>query len=270
MEHPVELKTKEILNCKGISKSFYTKEGKEHQTLSVVKNLDLAVYEKEFVVLFGPAECGKSTIINMLSGLDSPTSGQVLHDGLPVTGPDPNRGVIYQSIALFPWLTVMGNVEFGPKAQGMTKAERRRKAQYLIDLVKLTGFEKSFPNELSGGMRQRVGIARAYCNEPEILFMDEPFGALDAQTRYMMEEEISRIHVSEKRTVVFVTNNIEEAIYLADRIVLLHNKPTSVKSEYKITIPRPRDYTAQDFLALRRRITHDLDRTDDGMGEVDG
>lgn len=269
MEHPVNLKAKEILGCKGLCKSFFTKEGNADRVLQVVKDLELEVYDKEFVVLFGPAECGKSTIINLLSGLDSPTAGQVFHDSLPVTCPDPKRGVIYQSIALFPWLSVMGNVEFGLKAQGVGQAERRQKAQYLIDLVKLTGFENSFPNELSGGMCQRVGIARAYCNEPEILFMDEPFGALDAQTRYMMEEEISRLHLIEQRTVVFVTNNIEEAIYLADRIVLLHNKPTSVKNEYRIEMPRPRDYTSPDFLALRRQITHDLDKADSGMAGSD-
>lgn len=267
MEHKVDLNRKEILACKRISKTFYSKDGKKQAALDVVSDLHLKVYEKEFVVLFGPAECGKSTIINMLSGLDTPTSGEVYHDGVPVTGPTPNRGVIYQSISLFPWLTVMGNVEFGLKARGVKKSIRREKAQYLIDLVRLTGFEKSFPNGLSGGMRQRVGIARAYCNEPEILFMDEPFGALDAQTRYMMEEEISRIHLSEKRTVVFVTNNIEEAIYLADRIVLLHNKPTSVKEIYEIDMPRPRDYTSKEFLAIRQQITNALDKADDGMGE---
>ena len=269
MEQKVDLTRREILTCQGVSKTFYTKDGKETRVLNVVRDLVLSVYEKEFVVLFGPAECGKSTIINLLSGLDRPTAGTVLHDDLPVMGPDPSRGVIYQSIALFPWLTVMGNVEFGLKAQGVDKTGRRKKAQYLIDLVKLTGSEKSYPNELSGGMRQRVGIARAYCNEPEILFMDEPFGALDAQTRYMMEEEISRIHVKEKRTVVFVTNNIEEAIYLADRIVLLHNKPTSVKATYEIEMPRPRDYTSPEFLALRQRITDNLDKADDGMGHID-
>lgn len=257
---------KEILSCKNICKTFYSKDGKVENSLEVVSDFDFKVYEKEFVVLFGPAECGKSTIINMLSGLDMPTKGTILNDGEKVLGPSPKRGVVYQSIALFPWLTVMGNVEFGPKAMGIDKETRQKKAQYLINLVGLTGFEKSYPNELSGGMRQRVGIARAYSIEPEVLFMDEPFGALDAQTRYMMEEEISRIHLLEKRTVVFVTNNIEEAIYVADRIVLLKRKPTSVKKEYIIDMPRPRDYTSKEFLALRQLITSEIDEESSEMG----
>jgi len=157
----------------------------------------------------------------------------------------------------------MGNVEFGPKARGIIKKEYREKAQYFIDLVGLSGFEKAFPNQLSGGMKQRVGIARAYCSDPEVLFMDEPFGALDAQTRYMMEQEISRIHLAEKRTVVFVTNNIEEALYLADRIIVLHNRPTSVRKTYDLDMPRPRDYTSPAFLSLREEITRMLDSASD-------
>ena len=259
MEHPLDLNKKVMMSCRNVSKTFYTKEKKKIKSLDVVEDFNFDVYENEFVVLFGPAECGKTTIMNIIAGLEPATSGQVMHGDKPVTGPDPNRGFIYQSISLFPWLTVMGNVEFGPKSRGIPKKARREKAQYLIDLVKLTGFEKAYPNQLSGGMRQRVGIARAYCNDPEILFMDEPFGALDAQTRYMMEEEISRIHLAEKRTVIFVTNNIEEAIYLADRVILLKNKPTGIKKEYVIEIPRPRDYTSDEFLALRHEITGMLD-----------
>ncbi|MEA5015479.1 MAG: ABC transporter ATP-binding protein [Candidatus Limiplasma sp.] len=260
MEHSADLSRKVIMSCKNVSKTFHSGEKKDARSLDVVENLNFDVYENEFVVLFGPAECGKTTIINILAGLEPATSGEVLHDGAPVTKPDPKRGVVYQSIALFPWLTVMGNVEFGPKSQGVDKKARRERAQSLIDLVKLNGFEKAYPSQLSGGMRQRVGIARAYCNEPDVLFLDEPFGALDAQTRYMMEEEISRIHLAEKRTVVFVTNNIEEAIYLADRVVILKNKPTSIKREYVIDLPRPRDYTSPEFLALRHEITAMLDK----------
>jgi len=246
---------KEIFRCNSVTKTFSSKA----RTLEVIRDISLSVYEKEFVVFFGPAECGKTTLINILSGLDAPSSGQILQNGIPISGPGQQRGVVYQSIALFPWLTVMGNVEFGPKARGMDKQEYRKKAQYFIDLVGLGGFEKAFPNQLSGGMKQRVGIARAYCSDPEVLFMDEPFGALDAQTRYMMEQEISRIHLAEKRTVVFVTNNIEEALYLADRIIVLRNRPTSVKKTYDIDMPRPRDYTSPAFLGLREEITRMLD-----------
>ena len=155
----------------------------------------------------------------------------------------------------------MKNVEFGPWMQGVSKKKRRARAQHYIDLVGLTGFEKHYPVKLSGGMQQRVGIARAYCNEPELICMDEPFGHLDAQTRYLMEEEVERISAAEKRTVLFVTNNAEEAIYLADRIILLHNCPTSVHKEYVVDLPRPRDYTSPEFLALREQITNEMDRT---------
>lgn len=169
--------------------------------------------------------------------------------------------MVYQTTNLFMWYTVMQNVEFGPKMQGVPRKERRARAQKYIDLVGLNGFEKHYPMKLSGGMQQRVGIARAYANEPELICMDEPFGHLDAQTRYLMEEEVERISNSERRTVVFVTNNAEEAIYLADRIILLHNCPTSVHKEYIVDLPRPRDYTSPDFLALREQITAETDNT---------
>ena len=250
---------KEIFRCNGVSKTFTSKT----RSLEVIRDISLSVYENELVVFFGPAECGKTTLINILSGLDIPSSGEILQHGAPIAGPGKERGVVYQSISLFPWLTVMGNVEFGPKARGADKKDYKKKAQYFIDLVGLGGFEKAFPNQLSGGMKQRVGIARAYCSDPEVLFMDEPFGALDAQTRYMMEEEISRIHLKEKRTVVFVTNNIEEALYLADRIIVLRNRPTSVKKTYDISMPRPRDYTSPEFLGLREEITRMLDPASD-------
>ena len=155
----------------------------------------------------------------------------------------------------------MGNVEYGPKMQGVKKEERRRRAQKYIDLVGLQGFENSFPVKLSGGMQQRVGIARAYCNEPLVMLLDEPFGHLDAQTRYLMQDELTRIWQAEKRTVIFVTNNIEEAVYLADRILVLRNCPTGVKAEYEINLPRPRYYTDPEFLRLRREIDAVVDHT---------
>jgi NitT/TauT family transport system ATP-binding protein/sulfonate transport system ATP-binding protein len=251
---------KPIITCEHISKEFVSQTGKNIDRHRVIEDLSLSVYENEFVVLFGPGECGKTTAINILSGLDTPTSGEVFQGGEKITGPGIERGVVYQSIALFPWLTVMGNVEFGPNARGLDKAETRSRAQELINLVGLQGFENAFPNSLSGGMRQRVGIARAYANDPPVLFMDEPFGALDAQTRYMMEAEILRINEHMKRTVVFVTNNIEEAVFLADRIILLKSCPTSVKKEYIIELERPRNYTAPKFLEIRQEITSVMDK----------
>lgn len=248
---------KTVIECRNVSKAFYSMAGDN----LVVDNLNFNVYENEFVVLFGPGQCGKSTILNLIAGLEKPTGGEIIVSGEKVTGPSPKRGMVYQTTNLFMWYTVMQNVEFGPKMQGVPKKVRRERAQKYIDLVGLKGFEKHFPVKLSGGMQQRVGIARAYANEPELICMDEPFGHLDAQTRYLMEEEVERISNSDRRTVVFVTNNAEEAIYLADRIILLHNCPTSVHKEYIVDLPRPRDYTSPDFLALREQITAEMDNT---------
>lgn len=261
MEYQGYIKDKNpILTCEHINKTFVSGDKKKRVEHKVIDDLSLSIYENEFVVLFGPGECGKSTTLNILAGLDQADSGTVCQHGKKVTGPGIERGVVYQSISLFPWLTVMGNVEFGPKARKVDKKTRRKYAQELINLVGLQGFENSFPNSLSGGMRQRVGIARAYANSPEVLFMDEPFGALDAQTRYLMQEEILKIYEHQKRTVVFVTNNIEEAVYLADRIIVMKSCPTSVKKEYIIDIPRPREYTSQDFLKIRQEITEHMDK----------
>ena len=248
---------KEVIRCENVSKIFVNDIG-VHE---VVRNLNLSVKENEFVVLFGPGQCGKTTVLKLLAGLEHPTEGIVTENGTPVTGPSPSRGMVYQTTALFPWLTVMDNVEFGPKARGVKKEERRKTAQKYIDLVGLQGFEKSYPVKLSGGMQQRVGIARAYSNDPVVILMDESFGHLDAQTRYMMEEELEKIVAAEKRTVIFVTNNIEEAVYLADRIVLLSNCPTHVVKEYEVTLPRPRSNVSEEFLALREKIVQEMEET---------
>lgn len=249
-----------MIECRGVCKSFETPEG-EHQ---VIKDLNMAAKENEFLVLFGPGQCGKTTIMNLIAGFEPASEGSMTFLGKEISKPGPERGVVFQSTALFPWMTTMGNVEYGLKIAGVKKEERRRRAQKYIDLVGLQGFENSFPVQLSGGMRQRVGIARAYCNEPKVMLMDEPFGALDAQTRYLMQEELQRIWDAEKRTVIFITNNIEEAIYLADRILVLTNCPATVKREYKIELPRPRDLVSPEFLALRKEITGILDSTSDG------
>ena len=247
---------KEMIICDNVSKTFETSRG----DVNVIGNVSLTVNENELLVLFGPGQCGKSTLLNCMSGLERVTTGSVTINGRTIDSPGPDRGVVYQRTALFPWLTVMGNVEYGPKVRGMSKKERREKAQYYINLVGLEGFENSYPNQLSGGMQQRVGIARAYCNEPDVLFMDEPFGHLDAQTRYLMQEDLIKIWEKEKRTVVFVTNNIEEAVYLADRIAVLTNCPTTVKTEYEINLPRPRNYIDPEFLRLREEISSVVDK----------
>lgn len=233
-----------------VGKTFYS----VHSTNEVVRNYNMTVRENEFVVLFGPGQCGKTTLINLIAGLEKPSSGEILVNQKRVTAPGPDRGVVYQRTALFPFCTVMGNVEFGPKSRGMSKKKRREYAQYFIDLVGLQGFEHQYPNRLSGGMRQRVGIARAYANDPKVMLMDEPFGHLDAQTRYMMEAELEKIWQKEKRTVIFVTNNSEEAVYLADRIIILTNTPTSIRAEVTVDLPRPRRYSDPKFLEIRRQI----------------
>ena len=243
------------LSLEHISQS-YILNGK---AFDAVQDVNFDVYDSEFLVILGPGYCGKTVLLNMISGLEETVDGQIRLDGEVIHGSDSRIGMVFQKTSLLPWKTVMENVEVGPKMAGVPKEERRKTAQKYINLVGLQGFEKSYPNELSGGMKQRVGIARAYTNSPEILLMDEPFGALDAQTRYSMEEEIQKIWQSEKRTIIFVTNNIEEAVYLGDRIVLLSNRPAHVKAIYDIDLPRPRDTVSPDFLRIRKEISDNTD-----------
>lgn len=244
-------KVKNVLSLKNVSKSFYGR----NRVFEAVNNVSLDVRENEFMVLLGPGQCGKSVLLNIISGLDTPTLGEVEFPDEK----DRDVGFVFQKTAIFPWKTVMENVELPLQLAGVGKAERREKAQYLINLVGLQGFEDALPKQLSGGMKQRVGIARAYCSNPKILLMDEPFGALDAQTRYQMEEEVLRIWEKEKRTVIFVTNNIEEAVYLGDRIVLLSRCPATIKQIYDVSLPRPRDYVDPEFLAIREAIEANTD-----------
>lgn len=244
-----------VIQCEHISKTFSSPEG----SFQVIQDISIQARQNEILVLFGPGQCGKTTLLKVIAGLECATSGSIYINGKEKTKPGPECGLVYQTTALFPWLTAMGNVEYGLKVRGMAKKERRARAQRYIDLVGLNGFETAFPLQLSGGMRQRVGIARVYCNEPDVLLMDEPFGHLDAQTRYLMQQELERIWEAEKRTIVFVTNNIEEALYLADRVLVMTNCPASIKEEFKIDLPRPRDYTDPEFLRLRQAITSIVD-----------
>lgn len=225
----------------------------------VIREISFDVGDSEFLVLLGPGLCGKTVLLNMIAGLETPTDGKMLLDGIEISGASDKISMVFQKTGLLAWKTVMENVELGLKYAGVSKEERRARAQKFIDLVGLTGFEKAFPKQLSGGMKQRVGIARAYTANPEILLMDEPFGALDAQTRYAMEDEILRAWETEKKTVIFVTNNIEEAVYLGDRIVLLGNCPAEVREIYPVDLPRPRDQMSQEFLALRQKISDNME-----------
>ena len=241
------------IECRNITKVFIQK-GK--QRVHVLEDISLDVRDKEFLVILGPGQSGKSTLLRIIAGLETPSEGSVRLDGEDVAGPGPDRGLVFQSYMLFGWKTVMGNVELGPQLNGVAREDRRRIAQRYIDLVGLNGFEKHYPHQLSGGMKQRVGIARAYANNPKVMLLDEPFGQLDAQTRYFMEKETVRIWETEKRTVLFVTNNIDEAIDLGDRIVTLKGKlPGRMHEVYDVPLPRPREHTDMKFLELRQEIT---------------
>ncbi len=244
------------ITARHVFKSFSVSGG---AVIEVLQDISLTVSENEFLVILGPGQCGKSTFLNIVCGLEQADSGSVYLDNEPILGPNPKRGMVFQRMALFPWSTVMENVAMGPKLRGIARKEREERAAYFINLVGLAGFENSYPHQLSGGMKQRVGIARAYCNNPEVLLMDEPFGHLDAQTRYQMEDEVLRIWQQAKRTVIFVTNNIEEAVYLGNRIVLLSRCPATVKAEYAIDLPWPRRNTDPKFLKLRKEIADNSD-----------
>lgn len=248
-----QLETK--LKVSNISKTFFNKK----DYFTAIEDVSFDVRDGEFLVILGPGRCGKTVLLNIIAGLVEKTSGSVIYDGKEINGVDPEIGMVFQKTALMPFKTVMENVELGLKFSGMDKKKRREICQKYIDLVGLQGFENSYPNALSGGMKQRVGIARAYANNPKLLIMDEPFGALDAQTRYSMQNEVLRIWEQEKRTVIYVTNNIEEAIYLGTRIVLLSKCPASVKAEYTIDLPRPRDMVSDEFMNLRTKISENTD-----------
>ena len=238
-----------------ISKTFFSDKG----YFTAIKDVSFDVNDGEFLVILGPGRCGKTVLLNIIAGLEQQTEGKVVYNGREWKGVNPEISMVFQKLALMPFKTVMENVELGLKFRGMSKGQRRELAQHYIELVGLKGFEKSYPTQLSGGMKQRVGIARAYAADPKLLIMDEPFGQLDAQTRYQMQEEILRIWEKEKRTVIFVTNNIEEACYLGDRIILLSDCPATVKEVYPISIPRPRDMVSGEFLKLRTVISDNTD-----------
>jgi NitT/TauT family transport system ATP-binding protein len=212
----------------------------------------------QFVVLLGPSGCGKSTLLRMIAGLDIPTSGEVSIDGRRIVGPGADRGMIFQDYALFPWRNVANNIAFGMEARGLARAYRRRIAQELIDLVGLSGFEDSYPSHLSGGMQQRVALARALANDPEVLLMDEPFSAVDSQTRELLQDELLRVWQVKRKTIVFVTHDITEAAYLADRVITISARPGQIRSEIKVDLGRPRDRTQAEFVKICKLLRQQL------------
>jgi NitT/TauT family transport system ATP-binding protein len=243
-----------LLEIKGLSKSFSVK-GK---TFEALHDINLSVGEKEFICLLGPSGCGKTTLLRIMAGLEKPSSGAVLLDGVPIEGPGPQRGMVFQEYSLFPWRTILDNVSFGLELKGVSKDERYDKARRYLKTVGLEDFENSYPHELSGGMKQRVAIVRALVNNPKALFMDEPFGALDAQTRNVMQSELLRIWQEQQKTVIFVTHSVDEAIYLADRVVIMSARPGQINEILEIEIPRPRVRTSSEVNRYRERILHDL------------
>jgi NitT/TauT family transport system ATP-binding protein len=242
-----------ILEVKGLGKTYESPQG---QT-TALRQIDFKVHRREFVCVIGPSGCGKSTLIRILAGLESHTSGEVLLDGKPVDGPGPDRGMVFQGYTLFPWLSVKKNVMFGPEMNGRGKLDAEREALQWIDLVGLSKFVDAFPHQLSGGMKQRVAIARALANQPRILLMDEPFGALDAQTRAKMQAHLLEIWKNIDITVLFITHDLDEAIFLADRILVLKAHPGEVQELIEVPVPRPRhqgQITSAEFMATKARL----------------
>ncbi|MFG1478834.1 ABC transporter ATP-binding protein [Xanthobacter sp. V4C-4] len=226
------------IDIRNVGKVYGTKASDD--PVVALDGVTLRIRRGEFVSLLGPSGCGKSTLLSIIAGFQAATTGQLLQDGRPITRPDPSRTVVFQDYALFGWMTVQQNVEFGLKAKGMAKAERAERARALIATVHLSGFEDKFPHQMSGGMKQRAAIARALAPDPDILLMDEPFGALDAQTRVLLQEEIARISSEAGKTVIFVTHGIDEAVFLADRVVVMSPRPGRVREEVLVPLPRPR------------------------------
>jgi NitT/TauT family transport system ATP-binding protein len=243
-----------ILSARHVTKSY---DAGDAGSIVAIRDLSMEVEEGEFVCLLGASGCGKSTMLSLFAGFLQPTTGQVTLRGAPITGIEPRCGVVFQSYALFPWKTVRGNVEFGPKMKGVARAERRAQAQRFIDLVKLTGFEERYPIELSGGMQQRVTLARILAADPEVLLMDEPFAALDAMTRQIMQQELLRIHATSGKTTLFITHSIDEALILSDRIVVMSARPGRIQAVVPNPLPRPRHVSMQlspEYTALKTQV----------------
>jgi ABC-type nitrate/sulfonate/bicarbonate transport system ATPase subunit len=242
------------INIRGVSKQFF--DIAQSQEILALQDIDLEVGHAEFLTIIGQSGCGKSTLLNVIAGFEQVSAGSIEIDGKPVTRPGPDRGVVFQEYALFPWLTVYENIAFGLREQRIPAPERDARVREQIEIVGLLGFEARYPHELSGGMRQRVAIARVLVTDPKSLLMDEPFAALDAQTRSLMQQELLAVWQRNQRSVIFITHNIEEAIFLGDRVVVMTPRPGRIKSIVAIDLPRPREVTSTEFNEYRRKVTH--------------
>jgi NitT/TauT family transport system ATP-binding protein len=228
------------LVIRDLSKTYFDLYSGQH--VAAVEDVSLEIRNGEFVSILGPSGCGKTTLLNIVAGFITPTRGEILLNGRRIQGPGPDRGVVFQTFALFPWKTVLDNVGFGLKMRGVPKAERDRTAREYIALVGLAGFEDRYPHELSGGMQQRVGVARVLANDPELLLMDEPFASVDAQTRMTLQEELTRIWEDRRPTILFITHDVEEAVFLANRVIVLSARPGRVRETIEVPLPRPRSW----------------------------
>ncbi|MDI6870893.1 MAG: ABC transporter ATP-binding protein [Bacillota bacterium] len=242
------------LVLRNVSKAFAGRNG----SVTALEDVSLEVRQGEFVCLVGPSGCGKSTLLNLIAGLERPSRGEILMDGRPVTGPAPERMVLFQESALFPWLNVVHNVEFGLKQKGVPARVRREIALYYLEMVHLRKFAGAYVHELSGGMKQRVALARALAADPDVLLMDEPFAALDAQTRDILHAELQEIWAATRKTVVFITHNVREAVCLGDRVVVLTYRPGRVKAHCEVALPRPRQIEDEGLLAVVAEVTASL------------
>ena len=235
---------KTIIRTKNIYKSFITEKG---QQVDALNNINLSVNEHEFICLLGPSGSGKSTLLRLLSGLEKPTKGEILVMDRRISSPILDAGMVFQEYSLMPWLNIIDNVSFGLKLKKMTKSERYKNANNILNRFGLSEFKQSFPYELSGGMQQRAAIARSIANSPKILYMDEPFGALDAYTRYKMQEELVEFWLEEKRTVIFVTHSVEEAVLLGTRVIVMSPRPGEIIEDFKIDLRYPRNRRDEGF-----------------------
>lgn len=240
----------EIIRVEGVDKRF--------GDFLALGDTNLRVAEGEFICLIGPSGCGKSTLLRIIAGFEPASGGTTIVAGKAVDGPGPDRGMVFQDYGLFPWLTVRGNIGFGPAARGVKKARIRETVEHFLDLVGLSKFADSYPHQLSGGMKQRVAIARVLANDARVVLMDEPFGALDAMTRERLQDELLELWARTRLTIIFVTHAIEEAILLADRVVAMQPGPGRIVSDTRIDLPRPRDVASAEFNGLRRRLSAEL------------
>ena len=245
------------LEIRNLSQSFPRDDG---SVLTVLDDLTFEVKDKEFVCILGSSGCGKTTLLRLIAGLDEARSGQIILDGEEIHGTNPKVGFVFQEYSLFPWRTVIDNIAFGLEMKGMGKEERYRIADHYLQLVNLTQFRNSYPSELSGGMRQRVAVTRALALDPVLLLMDEPFGALDAQTRNALQQELLQIWEKTKKTIVFITHSVDEAVFMADRIIVLTPRPGRLCQIFPVELPRPRDRTSVEFAQVRRDVLDQINR----------